>query len=85
MDNRYFKNGCPALMQDARFITNYTESRIFEQFIRKTNNIGSAQDYKRFLQDNADTIMQREREYLETNNKCNVDGKCVGISGEKPW
>ena len=52
MDNRYYNYKCPPLMQDARFITNYTRSRIFEQKIRGVNNIESAQDYKIFLQTN---------------------------------
>lgn len=81
MDNRYFKNGCPPLMQDGRFITNYMESRVFEQFIRNVNNIGSAQEYKRFLQVHGDNIMNRERAYQESINNCAVHGKCVPLSG----
>jgi hypothetical protein len=83
MDNRYFKNGCPPLMQDGRFVTNYLESRVFEQFIRNVNNIGSAQEYKRFLQVHGDNIMNRERAYQESINTCSVHGKCVPISGAK--
>lgn len=80
MDNRYFKNGCPPLMSDGRFITNYTESRIFEQFIRNVNKIDSAQDYKKFLQENSETIINRERDYHQKNNACDVNGNCVPIS-----
>ena len=80
MDNRYYNYKCPPLMQDARFITNYTPSRIFEQQIRGVNNIDSAQDYKIFLQTNGETIMTRERAYLEATNTCSVDGKCVKLS-----
>jgi hypothetical protein len=81
LDNRYFKYGCPALMQDGRFITNYMESRIFEQYIRNVNKIGSAQEFKRFLQTNGDTIMNRERAYQQQVNTCGVQGKCVPLSG----
>lgn len=81
MDNRYFKNGCPPLMQDGRFVTNYLESRVFEQFIRNVNNIGSAQEYKRFLQVHGDSIINRERAYQESINTCSVHGKCVPLSG----
>jgi len=73
MDNRYFQNSCPALMQDARFITNYVESRIFEQNIRLTNNLKTAYDYKNFLQNNAEEIMRREKEYMIKNNTCSTD------------
>ncbi len=81
MDNRYFSNNCPPLMQDGRFITNYTESRVFEQMIRNVNKIESAQDYKRFLQTNGETIMSRERTQVESANTCNVHGQCLPLSG----
>jgi hypothetical protein len=80
MDNRYFSYGCPPLMQDARHITNYMESRVYEQFIRNVNNIESAQDYKRFLQIHGDTIINRERAQQEKMNTCAVHGKCVPLS-----
>lgn len=70
MDNRYFSYGCPCLLQDARFITNYKNNRIFEQEIRNINKINSAQDYKYFLQQNSDVIMKREQDYLVSTNKC---------------
>jgi hypothetical protein len=81
MDNRHFSYGCPPLMQDARFITNYMESRIFEQYIRNVNKIDSAQDFKRFLQTNGDTIIDKERAYHQQVNTCSVYGKCVPLSG----
>ena len=81
MDNRYFKNGCPPLMQDGRFVTNYLDSRVFDQYIRNVNKIGSAHEYKRFLQVHGDTIINRERAYQEKINTCSVHGKCVPLSG----
>jgi len=81
MDNRHFKYGCPPLMQDARFITNYMESRIFEQYIRNVNQIESAQEYKSFLQSKGDIIMNRERAYQQQTNSCGVHGNCVPLSG----
>jgi hypothetical protein len=81
MDNRYFKYNAPALMQDGRFITNYVESRIFEQLIRNVNNIDSAQEFKRFLQNNGDNILNKERAYHQQQNTSTVDGKCVPLSG----
>jgi hypothetical protein len=80
MDNRYHSYGCPALMQDGRFITNYTDSRIFEQNIRKINNIESAHDYRTFLQENAETLMNREREVMIQVNSCQVNGECKELS-----
>jgi hypothetical protein len=79
-NNRYFSYDCPALMQDGRFITNYIRQRTFDQYIRGINNIDSAQDYKDFLQQNGDTIMNRERAYNDEKNICKIDGKCVPVS-----
>ena len=84
MDNRYFNYKCPALMQDARFITNYMESRVFEQQIRNINNLGSVHDFKSFLQTNAETIINKERNYLESVNKCCVNGACLSKGCDKP-
>lgn len=82
MDNRYFKYNCPAIWSNSRNLTNYYENRIFEQFIRNTNKIQSAQEYRHFLQNNAEIIMTRENDYLVKNNTCSVDGKCVPINYE---
>lgn len=79
MDNRYFKSECPALMQDGRFITNFIPKRSFEQFIRNVNNINSSAEYRQFLQNNGETIMNKEREYMGKMNTCGVNGMCVNF------
>jgi hypothetical protein len=81
MDNKYFQYKCPPLMQDGRFITNYIKSSTFEQFIRNVNKIDSAQEYKQFLQQNGDTIINRERAYSESMNTCPVNGRCLPVNG----
>ena len=80
MDNRYWSNGCPALMQDGRFITNYVRPNIIDQIIKNENNISSSHDYRLFLQKNGDSIINKERELLLKNNTCNVNGKCLNLS-----
>ena len=77
MDNRYSKYGCPGIFIDSRNLTNYYPHRTFEQFIRGTNSIGSAHDYKTFLQQNGNTIMERESDYIIKNNTCAVNGMCT--------
>jgi hypothetical protein len=67
-------------MQDGRFITNYVKNSTFEQFIRNVNQIDSAQEYKQFLQQNGDTIINRERAYIYSINTCPINGKCVPIN-----
>lgn len=73
MDNRYFNNNCPALMQDARFITNYSDKRILDQQIKSMNNINDAYIYKQFLQENAENIMNKERKVIMQLNTCFVN------------
>ena len=81
MDNRYHNYGCPALMQDGKFLTNYLGHRIVDQFIRNTNMIATAHDYKNFIRDNGSLILEREHEYLVKNNTCSeqINGKCVSV------
>lgn len=81
MDNRYYKYGCPALMQDARFITNYIHHRQVDQIIRNVNKIDSAQEYRQFLQANGDTILNKERAIIQDVYTCKVNGLCVPLSG----
>ena len=81
MDNRYYKYNCPPLMNDGRFLTSYVRSKVFDQYIRNINNIESSQDYKIFLQNNGDQILNNLKSYLRENNTCNIEGKCLPISG----
>ena len=81
MDNRYFNHGCPALMQDGRFITNYIRGNVFDQFIRNVNDVKTAAEYRQFLQTDGNKILNRERAYLFKNNTCNINGKCLPLSG----
>jgi len=81
MDNRYYKYGCPALMQDKRFITNYLQRRTYDQIIKNINNIDSAQNYRLFLQQNGDKILNNERALMQKIYTCNISGKCVSLDG----
>jgi hypothetical protein len=68
-------------MNDGRFISNYVRSNVFDQYIRNVNNIQSAQDYKHFLQNNGDQIINNLKGYLRENNTCRIEGKCLPMSG----
>jgi hypothetical protein len=83
MDNRYHCYKCPPLMSDGRFITNYTPRRSFEQYIRNLNNINTAQEYKTFLQTNANNIMANEQKFYNDSNTCNVNGACSNVCNSK--
>lgn len=68
MDN-YYKN-CPAKMDDGRFITNYKSSSSNDEYIKYMNGIIRDDDYRLFLQTNADKIMDSEWLYLKKNDSC---------------
>ena len=82
MDNRYWSYGCPPLMQDGRFLTNHVRFNVFDQFIRNINDIGSTHEYRSFLQNNGANILKLERESMIKNNTCEVNGRCLPLSGE---
>ena len=82
MDNRYWSNGCPALMQDGRFITNHVRSAVYDQFVKNVNDIQSAHDYRLYLQQHGDEILNKERSFMIKNNTCDVNGKCLPLSGK---
>jgi hypothetical protein len=81
MDNRYFSYGCPPLMQDGRFLTNHVRFNVFDQFVRNMNQIGTDAEYRKFLQTKGNSIIEKEKATLLKNNTCNVNGKCVPLSG----
>ena len=72
MDNRFWPLSCPAKMADGRHSTNYMNPRVFNQKIRSINELGSSHEYRHFLQNNANKIMENERKYIDENFKCEV-------------
>jgi hypothetical protein len=68
MDN-YYKN-CPAKMDDGRFITNWKTASCYNEYIKYMNGIVRDDDYRLFLQMNADKIMDSEWMYLKKNDSC---------------
>ncbi|VVU95103.1 hypothetical protein CPAV1605_828 [seawater metagenome] len=76
MDNRFWPFGCPAKMADGRFTTNYQNARVFNDKIKDLNNIKSSCDYRRFLQNNGQQLINNENKYLEQCWACEV--RCCG-------
>lgn len=68
MDN-YYKN-CPPRMDDGRFTTNYKSSSNINEYIKYMNGITRDDDYRLFLQINADKLMDSEWLYLRNNDSC---------------
>ena len=81
MDNFY--NECPAKMEDARFLTDYRSSNTREQFIKSINGIARTDDYRAFLNENAEKIIDAEWDHLSLANSCKAT-TCVHTSPLRP-
>lgn len=74
MDN-FFK-GCPAMMSDGRLFTDYRTSIRTNEYIKYINGIERDDDYRLFLQSNAEQIMDNQWNEIKRTKTCNVNG-CV--------
>ena len=70
-NNRH--QSCPALMSDGRIFTNYLSNRMYNDYIKYTNDIKVNTDYKAFLQKNATNIIADNQKFLEKNSKCHFN------------
>ena len=68
MDN-FYKN-CPPKMDDGRFTTNYKSDSSINEYIKYMNGITRDDDYRLFLQINAEKLMDSEWLYLRKNDSC---------------
>jgi len=73
--NNYYKQ-CPALMSDGRILSDYESDTKRNEYIKYLNSIYRDDDYRLFLQYNADKIMNKEWEYLKNDYSCHV-GSCT--------
>ena len=67
-DNKHLQ--CPPRMADGRHFTDYRSSYYINDLIRADNNISNSIQYRVFLQQNADALMNRQREIACRLNCC---------------
>jgi len=66
MDNKYYHTGAPAVfMNDARSFTDYGDIETNNNALKKANGISNEHDYRLFLQNNAQSIMNNEQGFYE--------------------
>lgn len=75
-NNLYFKDGCPALMGDGRFITYYNSSNELTEDLRRMNGFNNPNEFRRYMQLNGDKFMNDERNYMKINNTCAPSTTC---------
>lgn len=68
MDN-FFKE-CPAKMSDGRLLTDYRTAVRREEYVKYINNIVRDDEYRLFLQGNAESIADNEWNYYKKNRSC---------------
>jgi hypothetical protein len=73
--NPVYKN-CPAIMEDGRFITYYNSTNELTHHIQELNGIKSSNQFRTFLQKNADIVMNKEREYINKKYSCRPNIAC---------
>jgi len=74
MDN-FFKT-CPPKMSDGRLFTDFRTPVRREEYVKYINGIVRDDEYRLFLQQNAETILDQEFEYNKKTKSCWVND-CV--------
>lgn len=74
MDNQYKQ--CPPVMSDGRLFTDYRTAVRREEYIKYQNNIVRDDEYRLFLEKNADKILDNDWKYTRQNKSCWVN-ECV--------
>lgn len=76
-DNQYL--GCPARMEDGRYMSTYYSSQVIVDAIKRANGIDYCRydnnDMRYFFQQNGTKLMNRERQYILDNNSCKIPKK----------
>jgi hypothetical protein len=75
-NNVYYKDGCPALMCDGHFITNYASSNEITEAMRKINGFKSPNQFRTLMQANGEKFMNAERNYQVSHNTCTPKTAC---------
>jgi len=80
-DNKHLQ--CPPRMDDGRHFTDYRPSNFINDLIRADNNISNSLHYRVFLQQNANALMDRQRQIACQLNCC---GPCpITQSSKEPF
>lgn len=65
-NNVYYNDGSPAIMSDGRFITYRNSTNELTESLRKLNGIASPNEFRTFMQNNANKFMDGEKNYVNS-------------------
>lgn len=69
-NNIHYKNGCPALMSDGRFLTYYNSSHELTEIIRRLQGVCSTNKFRTLMQNNPHIFMEIENSYTKKECPC---------------
>lgn len=76
-DNMYL--GCPARMEDGRYMATFVSSQVIVDAIKRANGIDLCKydnnDMRYFMTNNATRLMNKERQFILQNNRCLIPKK----------
>lgn len=75
-DNIFFKDNCPAMMSDGRFLTMYDSTNEITENMRKKLGIDNTNVFRNVIQDNANKIIESDTKNLYSNNSCTPSFSC---------
>lgn len=70
MNNSYVNKDCPPLMSDGRHVTDYRPSCEVHSSIRFHNNLADSNQYRQFMINNAEKMMNIERSHWAKVRSC---------------
>lgn len=73
-DNKY--HFCPPLMSDCRHVTNYVPNSVMNEYVKHVYGIHDNNYYRAFLQQNAEKLMNNDKEFMERQFNCTVPVSC---------
>lgn len=75
-NNIYWRDGCPALMSDGRFITYHYPTNELTNALQKAHNFRSANEFRTFMQKHGDQLMLANRQLVHDQNTCRPSMAC---------
>ena len=77
-NNKYFN--CPPRMSDGRHFTDYRPNGYVNDLVRYSNNTMNSYQYRQFLINNTDNLMQINNNYIHQKNGCEpCNAKPIGF------
>lgn len=75
----------PGIMSDGRLFTDYNPNAVMNKKVSEMNKIKSNEDYRKYLTNNANQIMNYNLSMSTLENNCKVNSQTEKLSGNNPY